>query len=355
MPKAQPMPRSQFASDNASGMCPEALDALVGSNSEAVPAYGSDFYTARACDMLRELFEIDCEVFFVASGTAANALALASLCQSYHAVVCHQLAHVETDECGAPEFFSNGTKLLLVGGDDGKVDPVEIESLVHKRTDVHFPKPQVLTISQATEVGTVYKLDELRALGDLCRKHKLRFHMDGARFANAVASLGASPKELSWQAGVDILTFGGAKNGLGLGEAILFFDRSLAHDFEYRCKQSGHLLSKLRFIAAPWIGLLESGAWLRNALHANAMAQHLSEKLAAVPEIEVMFPREANSAFVRLTPDQRSALVELGWRFYEFIGAGGARFMCSWSTTEEDIAALLRDLAAQPLPADPTD
>jgi threonine aldolase len=338
--------RCQFASDNYSGICPEALEALVAANAEPAPAYGNDRYTARACEMLRDLFEADCEVFFVASGTAGNGLALASLCQSYHAVVCHRLAHVETDECGAPEFFSNGTKLLVADGRAGIVDAQEVASLIHTRTDIHFPKPRVLTISQATEVGTVYAPEKIRVLGDLCRRSDLKLHMDGARFANAIASLGVSPAELTWKLGVDVLTFGGAKNGLGLGEAILFFDRELADGFGFRCKQAGHLLSKLRFITAQWTGLLESGAWLRNAQHANRMAQRLSEKLAAIPGVEQLYPREANSVFVRMTAALRLSLLQHGWKFYDFIGGGGARFMCSWSTTDDDVNSLARDLAA---------
>lgn len=338
--------RRQFASDNYAGICPEAWEALVAANQQHAPAYGDDSLTQRACDALRELFETDCEVFFVASGTAANGLALASLCQSYHAVICHELAHVETDECGAPEFFSNGTKLLLVGGDEGKVRPADVTALAHKRSDLHFPQPRVLTISQATELGTVYQPDELQALGASCQDLGLNFHMDGARFANAVASLGVAPKEITWQVGVDVLSFGGAKNGLALGEAVVFFDRQLAQGFEFRCKQAGHLLSKLRFIAAPWIGLLESGAWLRNAQHANQMAALLAEKLCEIEGVEQMFPREANSVFIRVAPQHADALRSRGWRFYEFIGAGGARLMCSWDTTEADVAALAADVRA---------
>jgi threonine aldolase len=336
--------RRQFASDTNAGICPEAWAALVEANAGHLPAYGDDRLTARACDALRTLFETDCEVFFVASGTAANALALASLCQSYHAIVCHELAHIETDECGAPEFFSNGTKLLLAAGENGKLTPAAVETIVNKRTDVHYPHPRVVSITQATEVGTVYQSVELEALGETCRRLQLKFHMDGARFANAVATLGVAPKEITWQAGVDVLTFGGAKNGLALGDAVVFFDRTLAEGFAYRCKQAGHLLSKLRFVAAPWVGLLESGAWLRNADHANHMAQLLADELQEIPGVEVMFPREANSVFVRLDPTHRDALWARGWKFYDFIGAGGARLMCSWDTTEDDVRAIAADL-----------
>lgn len=336
--------RRQFASDNYAGICPEAWDALLAANESHAPAYGDDSLTARACDAIRELFETDCDVFFVSSGTAANALALASLCQSYHSIICHELAHIETDECGAPEFFSNGTKLLVVEGELGKVEPAVVESLVHKRSDLHFPQPRAVSISLATELGTVYATSELQSLGAVCQKLGLKLHMDGARFANAVASLGVSPKGITWQAGIDVLSLGGAKNGLALGEAVVFFDRTLADGFESRCKQAGHLLSKLRYVAAQWVGLLESGAWLRNAEHANAKARRLAAEIKKIPAVEIMLPVEANSVFVRLLPQHRAALHARGWRFYDFIGAGGARLMCSWDTTDEDVAALVADL-----------
>ncbi|NEQ96533.1 MAG: low specificity L-threonine aldolase [Cyanothece sp. SIO2G6] len=290
----------QFASDNYSGICPEALEYMLRANSDDVPAYGDDPWTQRAADQFRELFEIDCEVFFVFNGTAANSLSLASLCQSYHSVICHELAHIETDECGGPEFFSNGSKLLVAHGEHGKLNPMAAEQLITKRTDIHYPKPKVLSLTQATEVGTVYQFEELLALRELADKYKLKIHMDGARFANAIASTQLSPAKLTWKAGVDVLCFCGTKNGMGIGEAILFFDRALADDFSYRCKQAGQLASKMRFIAAPWLGLLETGAWLRNAEHANRMAAHLEEQLQALPAIQLLFPREVNSVFVQL-------------------------------------------------------
>lgn len=338
--------RYQFASDNYSGVCPEAWAAMNEVNAGYAPAYGADRWTAQACDLLREFFETDCQVFFVFNGTAANSLALSSLCRSYHSIVCHELAHIETDECGAPEFYSNGTKILLVPGEHGKVDLEAVEHTVHKRSDIHYPKPQVLSISQATELGTVYRPAELGAVGATCRRLGLRLHMDGARFANALAATGAAPKELSWQAGVDVLSFGGAKCGMAVGEAVIFFDRALAEEFDYRCKQAGQLASKMRFLAAPWIGLLRDGALLRHAGHANAMAAELARRLAAIPGIRVVHPCEANAVFVAMAPERLDALRGRGWQFYTFIGTGQARFMCSWSTGEADIEALATDLAA---------
>ena len=339
-----PAERLQFASDNAAGICPEAWAALEAANTGPAPAYGEDEWTRRACSLLRELFEIDCEVFFVYNGTAANSISLAAMCESYHSIICYQGAHLETDECGGPEFFSNGTKVLLVGGEDGKIDLPGVRDTVERRTDIHYPKPRVLSITQATEMGTVYSPGELDAVSETARQLGLRLHMDGARFANAVATLGVSPKEITWKVGVEVLCFGGTKNGMPVGDAIVFFDRALAEDFAYRCKQAGQLHSKMRFIAAPWVGLLEGGAWLRHARHANACAKRLESGLREVEGVEIIAPTEANAVFAQLPSAVLEGLRELGWHFYTFIGAGGARFMCSWETAEEDVAALLRDV-----------
>src|SRR5690606_35788002 len=258
----------QFASDNYSGICPEVWEAMSRANQGHERAYGDDQWTARAADHFRQLFETDCEVFFAFNGTAANSLALSALCQSYHSVICADIAHVETDECGAPEFFSNGSKLLVARTEEGKLTPASIREIAQKRQDIHYPKPRVVSLTQATEIGTVYQPAVLRAISQTCKELNLHLHMDGARFANACASLDLSPAELSWKAGVDVLCFGGTKNGMAVGEAILFFNRALAEDFEYRCKQAGQLASKMRFLSAPWVGLLETGAWLKYAAHA---------------------------------------------------------------------------------------
>jgi threonine aldolase len=336
--------RRQFASDNCSGICPEAWEALAAANQGHTSSYGDDPWTDRAANALRELFETNCEVFFVFNGTAANALALASLCQSYHSIICHELAHVEMDECGASEFFSNGTKVLLAQGAGAKVTPAAIEFLVAKRSDIHYPKPRAVSISQPTELGTVYSAPEVAAIGDACRRLGLKLHMDGARFANAVATLGVKPKEISWQAGVDVLCFGGAKNGLPLGEAVIFFNPTLAEEFDYRCKQAGQLASKMRFMSAPWLGVLESGAWLRNAKQANAAAELLESELRKLPGVEILHPRQANSVFARFPQQATDELYRRGWKFYQFIGSGGARLMCTWDTSEEDVRALVADL-----------
>ncbi|MCL5099500.1 MAG: low specificity L-threonine aldolase [Candidatus Omnitrophica bacterium] len=333
-----------FASDNYAGLCPEAWDALVEANHHHTPSYGDDPWTSKAADLIRDVFETDCEVFFVFNGTAANSLALASLCQSYHSIICQDTAHVETDECGAPEFFSNGTKVLLVPGPDGKLEPASIERLVKRRTDIHFPKPKAVSLTQATELGTVYSLDELTAIGQCASKLGLRVHMDGARFANAVASLGVAPKQLAWEAGIDVLCLGGTKNGGAVGEAVVFFNRDLAYEFDYRCKQAGQLASKMRFLSAPWVGMLKDGAWLRHAAHANQMAARLAQGIRALPGVPILFPPQANSVFVQLPTPLVDALHQRGWRFYTFIGQGGCRLMCSWDTTEQDVDGLVSDL-----------
>ena len=316
---------------------------MEAANRGHVSGYGDDPWTAAAADAFRELFETDCEVFFAFNGTAANSLALASLCQSYHSVICCQSAHVETDECGAPEFFSNGSKLVVAESKDGKLTPGALQQIATNRTDIHFPKPRAVTISQSTETGRVYTVEELRALSSVCKQHGLRLHMDGARFANACASLGCSPADLTWKSGVDVLCFGGTKNGMAVGEAILFFNHELAEDFDYRCKQAGQLASKMRFLAAPWVGMLESGAWLRNAIHANECAGYLAEGSGGY----------SGRRHCRATGSQRGVRPRLGRdsRGHAATGlevlhvhGGAARFMCSWDTDRKRIDEFCRDM-----------
>jgi threonine aldolase len=337
--------RRQFASDNYAGICPEAFAAMTQANHGHEVSYGDDTWTEKASNLIRDVFETQCEVFFVFNGTSANSLSLASLCQSYHSVLCHELAHVETAECGAPEFFANGSKVLLLPGDHAKVDPKAIESAVHRRTDIHYPKPHVLSLTQATELGTVYSLDELRAVTEAAKRCNLRVHMDGARFANAVAELGVKPKEITWQAGVDVLCFGGSKNGIALGEAVVFFKPELAREFDYRCKQGGQLASKMRFLSAPWVGMLEDGAWLRHARHSNAMAKALETAIRPLPSVEIAHPVQTNAVFVRMPDAVAQAMYKRGWKFYMHVGpVGDARLMTSWDTTLEDVKAFAADL-----------
>lgn len=331
----------QFASDTQAGICPEALAAWHEANQGHASAYGDDPWTARAVQHLKEFFETDCVAYFVPSGTAANALALASLCQSYHSVLCHADAHIQTDECGAPEYAAGGIKLVPFPGRDGKLDADIIRQAALGRGDVHSHKPGVLSLTQATEAGTLYSVEELRALTAAARERGLRVHLDGARFANALATLQVAPRCLTWEAGVDALSFGGSKNGLGLGEIVVFFDRRLAEGFEYRRKQAGHLLSKMRFLSAPWAVALETGVWRRNAEHANRMARHLEQALRVL-DVPIVYPVQANAVFVRLSSAWTHALHQRGWHFYTI--ANGERLMCSWDTQPEDIDAFVTDL-----------
>ena len=341
---AEAATRRQFASDNYAGICPEAFAAMVEANQGHEVSYGDDTWTAKAANLLREVFETNCEVFFVFNGTSANALSLASLCQSYHSILCHEQAHVETSECGAPEFFANGTKVLLLPGADGKIDPTAIDRTVNQRTDIHFPKPRVLSLTQATEFGTVYSLDELRAVTEAARRCHLRVQMDGARFANAVVALGASPKEITWESGVDVLCFGGSKNGIALGEAVVFFNPELAREFDYRCKQGGQLASKMRFLSAPWVGMLHDGAWLRHARHANAMARRLETAIRDLPHVEIAHPVQTNTVFARLPDEVVQGMYQRGWKFYMHVSQDNARLMTSWDTTADDVDAFAADL-----------
>lgn len=339
-----PKERFEFASDNTAAICPPAWAALAQANADAEVSYGGDQWTRRVVDQVREIFEIDCEVFLVFNGTAANALALAHLCRSYHAVLCHEHAHSQTDECGAPEFFSGGAKLLPTPGANGKLDLNNVEAKMLRHADVHSSKPRVISLTQATEFGTVYRRDEIEKIAEFARARSLLVHMDGARFANAVAALECTPKSITWEAGVDVLCFGGTKNGTAAGELVIFFKKELAHEFDYRAKQAGQLASKMRFLAAPWAGLLGEGVWLENARHANRSAKSLAQKLSAALGSEPAFPCDASAVFYRMPDPLVRGLQERGWRFYKFIEPDVYRFMCTWSTTEEQINELVNDV-----------
>jgi threonine aldolase len=341
--------RYELASDNTAGMSPEAWAALEQANRDADASYGSDRWTQRVCDLVREIFETDCEVFFVFNGTAANSLALAQLCRPFHSIICHELSHIETDECGAPEFFSGGSKLLPISGANGKLDLAAVDAVMRKQRDLHSPKPRAISVTQSTELGTVYSRDELGAIADFARERSLYLHMDGARFANAIAALNCKPKEITWQLGFDALSFGGTKNGTGGGELVVFFKKELAYEFDYRAKQAGQLASKMRFLAAPWAGLLSGGAWLENARRANASAASLARKLREVHEFEIVVPQQANAIFLRMSEALVAQLHERGWHFYKFVEPDVYRLMCSWGVSEQvldefvaDVRALLR-------------
>ncbi len=337
---------AQFASDNWAGICPEAFATLASANQGHAPSYGSDDWTQAATAAIRRVFETECEVYFVFNGTAANSLALSQLCRGTDAIVCHANAHINVDECGAPGFFSGGAKLLTADTPDAKLTTDAVERLAVTPHDVHSARPRALSLTQATELGTLYTRNEMRALADCAHGLGMKVHVDGARFANAVAALGCAPADISWRAGVDAMSFGGTKNGMPFGEAVLFFDAALAEEFGRRRMQGGQLASKMRYLAAPWLGMLENDAWLRYAAHANAMAKRLANSLATVPGTRLLAPVEANGVFVDLPLSAIAFLRERGWHFYEFIGATGVRLMCAWDTPQETVDALVADLRA---------
>jgi len=334
----------QFGSDNYAGICPEAWRALEAANRGHAPGYGGDDWTRAATQAIQRAFETDCDVYFVFNGTAANALALSAICRNTDAAVCHALAHVNVDECGATEFMSGGARLLPVEAPLAKLTPEAVVAKAVTPHDEHSSRPRAVSLTQATELGTVYTLAEVRALCDLAHARGMRVQMDGARFANAVVTLGCSPADASWRAGVDVLCLGGTKNGLPGGEAMLFFDRDLADEFARRRKQAGQLASKMRFLAAPWLGVLEDGAWLVHAAHANAMAQRLARGLATIREAKLLAPVEANGVFADLPKRAIDALHAKGWRFYVFVGDTGVRLMCAWDSTAEAVDRFLDDL-----------
>ena len=341
----------QFASDNNAGICPEAWRALERANAGHAPAYGADDWTAAAAAAIERVFETTCSVFFVFNGTAANSLALAAMCRNTDAIVCHAHAHINVDECGAPEFMSGGAKLLTIDLPDAKLTPDAVVAAAVTPHDEHSSRPRALALTQATELGTVYSRDEIAALCDVAHARRMKVQMDGARFANAVVTLRCSPADITWRAGVDVLALGGTKNGLPAGEAIVFFDTDLASEFARRRKQAGQLASKMRFLAAPWLGVLEDGAWLSHAAHANAMAARLARALASLPQARLLAPVQANGVFVDLPAYAIEALRARGWHFYTFIGDTGVRLMCAWDTPVEAVDRFIADLREARVPA----
>ncbi len=313
-----------FASDNASGADPKILAALVAANSGSFPAYGADPYTQRAEAMLRDVFERDCVVFLVATGTGANALALGALTPPWGAIFCHEDAHVMDDECGAPEFFTAGAKMIGMAGHAGKIAPDTLRETLaaYPRGLVKQVQPATLSLSQATECGTLYTPAEVAELTAIARGSGVRTHMDGARFANALVTLGCTPAELTWKAGVDALSFGATKNGTLACEAVIIFDRALADDFAYRRKRGGHLVSKGRLLGAQMIAYLEDAHWLGLARRANASARRLAEGLASIPGVRIPWSPQINEIFAVLPRRIDQALKSAGSRYYDW-GARG--------------------------------
>ena len=329
----------RFYSDNTATACPEILAAITAANQGLALAYGDDPWTQRLDAVLGAFFGAEVRAFAVATGTAANSLSLATVCPPYGAIYAHEEAHIATDECGAPGFFSGGAQLALLRGEHGKLLPGTFAAALSARpVDVHGVQPAALSLTQATELGTVYQPAEIAALSELAHGRGLKVHLDGARFANALAFLDCQPADLTWRAGVDVLSFGATKNGALAAEAVVFFDRDLVRDFELRRKRAGQLLSKSRYVAAQLLAYVESGVWKRNAERTNHLAQDIGRAAGA----SLLHPVQANEVFVKLGVQRRQALRAAGFEFYDWgaESAGDARFVVSWDQPDGDAPAL---------------
>jgi threonine aldolase len=332
-----------FVSDNAWGAAPEMLEALAAANLGAATSYGDDPWTARLTAEMSRVFERPVSVYPVISGTASNALALATIVPPHGAILCHTDSHIVIDECGAPEFFTHGARLATLAGRDGKLEPDIVEAALGRFAigSVHSSQPAAISITQATECGTCYRLEDISAIAQVARRHDMKLHMDGARFANAVAFRGCTPAEATWKAGVDVLSFGGTKNGALAAEAVIFFNPEDARDFEYRRKRSGHLASKMRFVSAQLICLLEENRWLCWAGRANACARALSSGLEEIAGVELAYPVEANAIFAWLPDEMVRRLRASGANFYDWIASRSGRtlvrLVTSFATAESDI------------------
>jgi len=332
----------RFFSDNAAAACPEVLAALAAAN-RLDTAYDGDALSARLSMAFSELFEREVAALWVSTGTAANSLALAELCPPHGAVLCHEEAHIQNDECGAPEFYTHGAKLLLLGGVGAKMSPERLAERLDLVPDgVHWVRPHAVSITNATEYGMVYTPDETAAIGALCRERGLGLHLDGARFANAVARLGCAPADLTWRAGVDVLTFGFVKNGGMSAEALIFFDPARATATHYRRKRAGHLLSKGRYLAAQILAMIEDDVWLRNARAANDAAARIA---AAAGAERLVVPVEANELFLKVSPEEAAALRGQGFDFYDW-SPGEVRLVTSWDSDPAHVDALAEAIRA---------
>jgi threonine aldolase len=337
-------PARSFASDNNAGVHPEVLKAVVAANRGHAIGYGDDPYTVSVVQKFKQRFGPDIDVFFVFNGTAANCLGLKALTNSYHAVICGEAAHIYTDECGAPEKFT-GCKLIPVPVSNGKLTLESVSHAYHGIDDPHHVQPRVISITQATEVGTVYKPDEIKALARFARERGMFLHMDGARIANAAASLGQTLRQATRDLGVDVLSFGGTKNGALGAEAVVFFDKKLGHDFLYLRKQGMQLASKMRFISAQFDALLTGDLWQKSAQHANRMARLLEKALRRIPQVKIVYRVEANGVFAKIP---RPAIAKLQKRYFFYVWneqQSVVRWMCSFDTTEQDVKQFARFVA----------
>src|SRR5712691_8228705 len=334
-------PARSFASDNNAGIHPDVLKAIGAVNQGHVVGYGDDPYTESAVGKFREHFGTDIDVFFVFNGTAANVLSLKALTEPYHAVICAEASHIYMDECGAPEKFT-GCKLIPIPTTDGKLTVKSVEHAYHGIGDQHHVQARVISITQSTEMGTVYKPEEIQALARFAHERSMFLHMDGARIANAAASLGLTLRQATRDLGVDVLSFGGTKNGLMGAEAVVFFDKKLSHNFQYLRKQGMQLASKMRFISVQLDCLLSNDLWLRNARHANRMAQLLQKGLSEIPEVKIVYEVEANGVFAKIPAH---AIARLQERYFFYLWneeESVVRWMCSFDTTEEDVKRFVK-------------
>ena len=335
-----------FASDNISSACPEVMEALAKANEANSPSYGEDPWTRDLAIRLGEIFETPVTVFPVTTGTAANALALSTLTPAFGKIFCHELAHINTDECGAPELFTGGAKLIDMPGANGRITAQALEETIYGAGNVHHAQPASVSITQACESGTVYSIEEIEAIAAVAHSHNLSMHMDGARFANALVTLGVTPAQMTWQAGIDVLSFGGTKNGCLTAEAVVFFKPELVGDFPFLQKRAGQLLSKSRFISSQFAGYLADDVWMRNARQANAMAQRLSKGLADLPGLELAYPTQSNEVFVVMPAALIDRLSATGLALNdEELDGKAVRFVAAWNTTESEVDALLAVLS----------
>ena len=335
-----------FTSDNISSACPEVMEALAKANEANSPSYGEDPWTHDLAVRLGEIFETPVTVFPVTTGTAANALALSTLTPAFGKIFCHELAHINTDECGAPELFTGGAKLIDMPGANGRITAQALEETIYGAGNVHHAQPASVSITQACESGTVYSIEEIEAIAAVAHSQNLSMHMDGARFANALVTLGVTPAQMTWQAGIDVLSFGGTKNGCLAAEAVVFFKPELVGDFPFLQKRAGQLLSKSRFISSQFAGYLADDVWMRNARQANAMAQRLSKGLADLPGLELAYPTQSNEVFVVMPAALIDRLSATGLVINdEELDGKAVRFVAAWNTTESEVDALLAALS----------
>ncbi len=333
----------KFLSDNTASVSPEIMQAMMDANTGRVPGYDSDAWSQRLHDVFSDFFETPVRAFAVTSGTAANCIALSVLCPPWGSIVCHEEAHIERDECGAPEFFTGGSKLTLAKGTDAKITPETFhQSIAHLQPMVHMVQPKILSLTQATELGCVYSVAEVTALAAAAKARNMQVQMDGARFANALVHLGCAPADITWRAGVDVLSFGAIKNGGMSSEAVIFFNPDRAADFDYRRKRSGHLVCKGRYLSAQLLAYIESGVWQRNASYTNAQAR----RVAAAATAFLMHPVQANEIFLQLGDARIATLRAQGFEFYDWglVNSGEARFVVSWDQPETEIDALVTAL-----------